>query len=489
MRRGCVLALTIVVAAIGVSIVEGVEPEDLDLEEVVCRFGKTRWTEGNRVELLADPRRAWEARLDLLESAQSHIYISTFSWAEDEYGSRFRDALADVVRSRRRTFKGFQARCLADAAATGFSMFTRAFDEVRTAGARVRSYNRIPWGMAPIYDGRLHDKLLISDGRAAIVGGRNYSNEYYDPKHWWLDFGVLVEGPAVWDVQIAFLKAWTMSSGLVGARNFATPTERIRKRFQSLWETGRLPSGRSPLEGYFNERFFPDFEEPPGDTRVAFLYDNSMVWRRAPTVVMLIELVRRAQREIDIMTPFTNFEGELTDALIEAAARGVKVRVITNDRSAALRGGWIKLAAFPTIIRLVEGGIEVWAWTADPDLIDQVSSIGCEPMIMPPIALHGKVARIDNQLTIVHSSNFNIRSTYYNTEAGLAVLDRGFNKRVEELFDGLLTLSGFDLSCSDGASQMVAERLVTLLGPEDANAMRVELGGEQYFLDGMSMLW
>ena len=40
---------------------------------------------------------------------------------------------------------------------------------------------------------------------------------------------------------------------------------------------------------------------------------------------------------------------------------------------------------------------------------------------LPPIALHGKLARIDDDLTIVHSSNFNIRSTHYNTEAGLAV--------------------------------------------------------------------
>ncbi len=62
---------------------------------------ETRWTENNRVELLADPRRAWEARLDLLESAESHIFISTYSWHEDDYGTRFRDALADVVRSRR----------------------------------------------------------------------------------------------------------------------------------------------------------------------------------------------------------------------------------------------------------------------------------------------------------------------------------------------------------------------------------------------------
>jgi phosphatidylserine/phosphatidylglycerophosphate/cardiolipin synthase-like enzyme len=142
-----------------------------DFAGLVVKLGKTRWTENNRVELLADPRRAWEARLDLLESAESHIFISTYSWHENEYGTRFRDALADVVRSRREESDDFMARCLADA--TGVKVFSRAFNEVRTGGAIVKSWNRSSWGMAPLYDGRMHDKMLISDGRQAIVGGTN----------------------------------------------------------------------------------------------------------------------------------------------------------------------------------------------------------------------------------------------------------------------------------------------------------------------------
>jgi phosphatidylserine/phosphatidylglycerophosphate/cardiolipin synthase-like enzyme len=488
MRRRTVIALVLLILGfalfwVGVASAQ----DDESLADLVARVGKTRWTDDNRIELLADPRRAWEARLDLLESASSHIYISTFSWYEDDYGTRFRDALADLVRSRRAKFKDFEARCLADA--TGMKMFTRAFNSVRTGGARVRSYNRIPWGMAPIYDARMHDKMLISDGRAAIVGGRNYSDIYFDPQHWWLDFGVLVEGAAVWDIQMIFLKAWVASSGLVGARNFGASTESIERRFRSLWSTGRYPNGKSPLEEYFNERYFPVSPEPPGDTDVAVLYDNSMIWDRAPTAELLVELVRRANEEIDIMTPFTNFESVLTDALIDAARRGVRVRIITNDRDAALRGGWIRLAAFPTIIRLVNGGVQVWAWRADPEVIREVVATECGPSLMPPVALHGKVARFDDELTIVHSSNFNIRSTYYNTEAGLAILDSGFNRRMRELFDGLLTLRRFDLDCTNGERQMLADQLVTLLGEDDTEAMRIELGGRQRFLDGMSMLW
>ncbi len=97
--------------------------------------------------------------------------------------------------------------------------------------------------------------------------------------------------------------------------------------------------------------------------------------------------------------------------------------------------------------------------------------------------------RVDHELTIVHSSNFNIRSTYYNTEAGVAVMDRAFSSRMEDLFDGLVTLHNFDLRCTNGDRQVVVDKLVKLLGPDDVEAMRTELGSKQRFLDGMSMFW
>jgi phosphatidylserine/phosphatidylglycerophosphate/cardiolipin synthase-like enzyme len=240
---------------------------------------------------------------------------------------------------------------------------------------------------------------------------------------------------------------------------------------------------------HLNERFFPAYEAPPGDVQVAVLYDNSMVWDRAPTAALLVELVEAAETEIDIMTPFPNFESVLTDALIEALERGVRVRIFTNDREAAIRGGWIRLAAFPTLIELVEAGAEVLAWKANPKLLSRVAEAECAPAIMPPVALHGKVVRVDDELTIVHSSNFNIRSIFYNTEAGVAVLDHDFNRQMEELLDGLVTLTNFEIPCTNSDRQVVVDQLVKRLGSDDVTAMRSQLGGQQRFLDGMSMLW
>jgi hypothetical protein len=60
---------------------------------------------------------------------------------------------------------------------------------------------------------------------------------------------------------------------------------------------------------------------------------------------------------------------------------------------------------------------------------------------------------------------------------------------MKELLDGLVTLHNFDLRCSNGDRQVVVDKLVNLLGPDDVEAMKHELGSKQWFLDSMSMLW
>ena len=46
--------------------------------------------------------------------------------------------------------------------------------------------------------------MIVVDGRWAIVGGRNFADEYFDPRRWWLDFEVQLEGEAVWDPSSTF---------------------------------------------------------------------------------------------------------------------------------------------------------------------------------------------------------------------------------------------------------------------------------------------
>ena len=96
---------------------------------------------------------------------------------------------------------------------------------------------------------------------------------------------------------------------------------------------------------------------------------------------------------------------------------------------------------------------------------------------------------VDDDLSIIHSSNFNIRSTYYNTEAGVAVLDRGFNQELTQLLDDLTEFHDVEMDCGNGNGSPEIPELLSLLGREDIPEMREELGGKQKFLDAWSVAW
>jgi phosphatidylserine/phosphatidylglycerophosphate/cardiolipin synthase-like enzyme len=453
----------------------------------VGRVGRTRWTTGNSVELISDPRRAWQARLDMIDGARHHLFISTFNWKKDGRGTALRDRLQAAVEAQRAAGNRLDVRVLVDASTLG--MFSTTFDPLEDGGGRVRGFNRSSWGLSPIFDGRMHDKLVIMDGSEAIVSGRNFSDIYFDERLWWLDLGVRLRGPAVDDLQMIFLKSWELTSFISSPRRFLVPQETMLDGLRHFWRHGRYRNGRSPLERYLGPEYFPPHEHRGDGVEVAVLYDNSLLRRRAASTDLVVALVERAERQIDLMTPFPYFSSDLTAALLAATARGVEVRLLTNGRDTALRGGPFLYAGYPTLMKLIEGGVEVWAWRANKDTIRAIEATGCVPELMPPVAIHGKMLRVDDELSIVHSSNFNIRSTYYNTEAGVVVHDAGFNGRLGELVEGLIALRGLELNCANGAGNPVLPPLLERLRVEDLPRMREELGDRQPFLDAYSAAW
>jgi phosphatidylserine/phosphatidylglycerophosphate/cardiolipin synthase-like enzyme len=474
-----------VVATAGAVCASAENPESI--HDLVVRVGRARWTYDNSVELVSDPRQAWQARLDLVDSARHHILISTFSWHNDTYGKDFRRYLKEAVRRRKEEGLDVSVRVLADASV--FGLFSRAFDELEDEGADVRGFNRSSWGLTPVYDVRMHDKLVISDGKEALIGGRNIADLYFDPQKWWLDLEARVKGPVVDDLQMIFLKSWELTEFNRKAGRFLLPQEKLVKDMRIFWYSGRYPNGKSPLEPFLTTDFFPGRSTPAGSVPVAVLYDNPLLRRRAATTDLVIALAGRAKEHIELMTPFPNLPSDLTDALLGAVERGVKVRLIVNGREAAIRGGPFLTSGYPTLIRLIEGGAEVWAWRANGGLREAIEASGCDPMLMPPIALHGKMVVVDDDISIVHSSNFNIRSTYYNTEAGVFVLDRKFNQDLRGLVEGLIELQDDHLECQNGGESPVIPSVLDLLTVDDVPGMLEELGGKQPFLDAWSVAW
>ena len=130
---------------------------------------------------------AFPAMLAALEAARETIRLETYTFANDELGRRFRDAL---VRARQR---GVTASVLVDAVGS-LELPDEFWALLTAAGGAVRVFNPLTLNRLAI---RNHRKLLVCDAQVAFVGGFNLAKEYDGDgvASGWYDLGLRIEGP------------------------------------------------------------------------------------------------------------------------------------------------------------------------------------------------------------------------------------------------------------------------------------------------------
>jgi len=405
----------------------------------IQRLGHGMVTEGNTVRLLLEPRQAYQTRLDLVRGARHHIFLSVPIWRLDGAGMRFLAEFCSTIRRKKEENPRFAVFVELDRVTflPSHDWLGVVKSQLRKAGAQVRFFNPGTWVATPIYAARQHDKILIADGTRAILGGRNIGGEYFERENHWTDLDVLVEGPAVQELQMYFLKTWVLMGHWNLVHNATRPEELLYAEARNLWRTGyfgKVHPGHSPLDRFFSHGFFPPTARRGGRVRALVLYDNPFVYERAPTLDVLLHLVAGSRREIDLVTPYATLPRELIRALNSAARRGVRVRVITSSERHHNYGekGW--LATLEVLARLATGGVDIYTW--NPGEAEAARS--CEQTQATTTLLHAKFVRIDEKIAMVHSSNFNYRSSYYNTEAGILVFDEPLNRQLKELVDAFV---------------------------------------------------
>lgn len=112
-----------------------------------------------------------------------------------------------------------------------------------------------------------------------------------------------------------------------------------------------------------------------------------------------IELIKQAKHSIVIATPyFIAKNKELMNALIAAQKRGVTVKILWSYKPDI---PLIKEAAYPYIRQAVNNGITVYGYKKG--------------------MFHGKLMLIDNELTVIGTTNITARSFYINDEMNLYI--------------------------------------------------------------------
>lgn len=365
---------------------------------------------GNEAVLLRGGDELFPALVAAVDAALHEVWFATYIFHDDTAAEGVARAL---VRAARR---GVRVRVVVD----GFGTH-RALGHLQRwlAGSGVSMVVFRPierwWNwLQPGQLRRLHTKLCVVDGTHGFVGGINVIDDRNDLNHGYgdtprLDFAVGLRGPVVAPIEQTVRAMWTRAAF---GHDWRAEVLSMARSAEPLTQARRL-LGRL--------RILPA-EAPPavGDgrpVRAAFLVRDNLRQRRSIERAY-IDAIREAGRSIDIVVPYFYPGRSFRRALVKAARRGVRVRLLLQGKLDYLFAG---LAARVLYDELLAEGVQIHEYQ--------------------PAFLHAKAAIVDETWATLGSSNIDPLSLLLNLEANVAILDEGFAGELARAFELALTQS------------------------------------------------
>ncbi len=328
---------------------------------------------GNRITGLVNGDQIFPAMLEAIRGARKSINLETYIYWSGEVGQRFAEALAERAQA------GVQVHVLLDRIGSR-RLDSQCLKVLQAGGVDVRRYNPLVWYNLARINHRDHRKLLIVDGRLGFIGGAGLADIWLgnaESPNRWRDSHFRLEGPAVAQMQAAFMDNWVKTSARV-------------------------------LDG---ECFFPELK-PVGN-------DYAQVFKSSPREgtesirLMYLLSIAAARKNIRLSAPYFIPGKLITQQLLEACKRGVKVEIIVpgSQTDSAL----VRHASRSKWGPLFKAGVKIYEYQ--------------------PTMYHCKLMIVDDVWVSVGSANIDGRSFRLNDEANLNVLAAGFAGEQTRIFE------------------------------------------------------
>ena len=336
---------------------------------------------GNEVELLVNGDRIFPCYLETIRQAEKTVCMLTYAYWRGDIADEVADALCE------RASAGVECNVIIDAMG-GVQMKPDVFERMVEGGVRVSRFRPPkPYAWRRLAN-RTHRKILVADGCVGLTGGVGIAEEWtgdaQDPDHW-RDTHVRVRGPIVRGLFGAFAENWLEATGEVLVGDGYTP------ELEGKEDGGPMQLVRSSAG--------------VGDTNVEALYYLA---------------IAAARETLDLTAAYFVPRPAFTEALVDCAERGVKVRILVPGEH--IDKGPVRVAGRASYDDLLEAGVEMYEYG--------------------PTMLHAKSLVLDGVWSSVGSVNFDNRSFQLHDEATLCVQSRAFAAELTEQFER-------DLSASD----------------------------------------
>jgi len=304
------------------------------------------------------------AMLYAIQAAREQILFETYIWKDDDVGARFKRELELAAE------RGVAVYLIFDSFAN--LVVPRPFKRF-PPGVHVLEYPLVPWPLHPFHVrsyARDHRKILVVDGETAFVGGYNIGVAYATE---WRDTHARLAGPQAAEVENVFVDFW------------------------NAHRTRGLP---------------------------ALSYDRARAWdphvnvhRNDPPMLIFpirttyLEAIDRASRHIYLTHAYFVPDRVILRALIQAAERGVDVRILMPERSNHVLADWLARGAY-----------------------DRCLTAGIRLLLYRDAMVHAKTATVDGVWSTIGTANLDRLSLAGNFEVNVEVYDAPFAAGMEEIF-------------------------------------------------------
>ena len=389
------------------------------------------------IRLLADPSEALQSRLQLAALATTTLDIQYYLWQSDksglalthevlqaaDRGVRVRILLDDIYHSGRDSaYQTLDAHP---------NVEVRLFNPMGNRGAAKQANYAFK---KSTLNYRMHNKIFLVDGVAAVLGGRNIGDEYFgqDPSFNFQDMDAIALGEVAAEAGEAFDLFWNAELALPVTALSGNP-----KEMPTAAQTATLATAR--------ERVTPAGEEDTAAATEAWLstLSTELLWTNARVIVdrpdrgteqpdsAFMSLIEdpslRPERSMVIQTAYLIPNGPTMGNIEDMGATGMSMKILTNS---AQSNNHNSVHAFyvPYRKRLIEAGVDLYEVQGNGSLASYLDRVGEDGRA----GLHTKSMVFDERVSIIGSYNMDPRSRVWNSEIALVVDDAGFAAEVLE---------------------------------------------------------
>lgn len=326
---------------------------------------------GHHAELMADGIQARARMLQDMDAAQREIHVLYYIWLDDTTGTAVAQALARAAR------RGVVCRAMVDGLGSRALLRSPLWQQMADAGVQLSVDLPVNRPLRVLLTSRIdlrnHRKITLIDGQITYCGSQNCADEAFSPKPRfapWVDIMLRIQGPLVTQLQWVFASDWAQSGG-----------------------TPFVPAA-APMPAAAHGT------APPATGFAALAIAEGPTERPRSTPQLVSTLLASAQREVVISTPYFVPDATVLEALCAAAWRGVHLTLILPARN----DSWIVGAASRSSYRrLLLAGVRIHEFT--------------------PGLLHAKTLCVDGVLSLIGSTNLDLRSFDLNFENNVLLQD------------------------------------------------------------------